>query len=233
VSPAQLAALVVLVILLAGCESTMDKSARLAKQATGAAADKPLAIGATNRAIRVERRIVLHDEYGTAVALLLHNRGRRDQVAVPVAATVGDYSTAAAGLAPSLNHVPVLEAGERTWWVNDQVTADKGRLKARIGTSTERAPAKLPRITVGRLRAERDADGVFHRGRVTNHSGIAQVQLILFAVARRGGEVVAAGRAGIERLKAGKSAPFRIYWIGDPRGAAITVTAPPSTLEDA
>ncbi len=69
-------------------------------------------------------------------------------------------------------------------------------------------------------------------GTVTNDSGIEQHGLTLFAVARKGDQVVAAGRGGIDTIPPdGGERPYHIYFIGDPKGAQVTVTAPPSTLE--
>ena len=54
-------------------------------------------------------------------------------------------------------------------------------------------------------------------------------RLLLYAVAREGDRVVAAGRGAIEQLKAEpKPLPYNIYFIGDPRGADVTVTAFPT-----
>jgi hypothetical protein len=51
-------------------------------------------------------------------------------------------------------------------------------------------------------------------------------------VAREGGRIVAVGRGVIDRLKTdGKPVNFHIFFIGDPKGADLTVVAPPTTLE--
>ena len=69
-------------------------------------------------------------------------------------------------------------------------------------------------------------------GTVENTSSVDQFQLVLYAVATRGGEVVAAGRGQFKNLAAGgKPLTYNIFFIGDPRGAEVQVTAPPSELE--
>jgi hypothetical protein len=69
-------------------------------------------------------------------------------------------------------------------------------------------------------------------GTVTNKSQIDQAKLVLFAVARRGGQVVAAGRGLIKKAKAGaKPAPYVIFFIGDPAGADVSIEAPPTVLQ--
>ena len=60
---------------------------------------------------------------------------------------------------------------------------------------------------------------------------VDQDHLILFAVARQGGHIVAAGRGQIKALKAdAKPANYTIYFIGNPVGADVTIQAPPTVL---
>jgi hypothetical protein len=69
--------------------------------------------------------------------------------------------------------------------------------------------------------------GPYLSGSVVNHSGVAQHNMPIFAVALRGGRVVAAGRALVPNLAvsgaAGRAA-FRIYLVGSPVGARIELT---------
>jgi hypothetical protein len=235
-----LALLALVALGASGCESTQSKSARLARQASRADAEAGLELGRRNPEVRVTRTELVSDRNGTAAAVELKSSANRVEVGVPVAIAVKDaagkpvFSNTGPGLAPSLNHVPALRPGQRLWWVNDQVGigGDPGarRLGARVGTSEVRPPARLPRLELGRLRMGTDPDGLYTRGTVRNRSKVDQLQLIMFGVARRRGKVVAAGRAGIERLKAGRTGKFKVFWIGDPRGAAVEVAAPPSTL---
>ena len=66
---------------------------------------------------------------------------------------------------------------------------------------------------------------------MTNRSDVEQRRLVVACVARRGGRVVAAGRAIVNRLAPGKSASYHVFFIGDPRGARMTVVAPPTVIE--
>ena len=72
--------------------------------------------------------------------------------------------------------------------------------------------------------------GTLAVGKAHNASQIDQRNLTIFAVARRGGRVVAAGRGAIERLKAGDTATYQIFFIGNPKGARVTLAAPPTTF---
>ena len=90
----------------------------------------------------------------------------------------------------------------------------------------------MPRITLSRPRLEQDpVSGVSAVGFAANRSRVEQRKLVIFAVARKGGRVVAAGRAQVNRLKPGKRARYTIFFIGNPRGARISVAAPPTRLK--
>lgn len=76
------------------------------------------------------------------------------------------------------------------------------------------------------------ASGVEASGTVVNRSRVEQRLLVVSCIARKGGRIVAAGRAQIERLKVGpKKVPYHVFFIGDPRGAQLSVSAPPTILE--
>ena len=51
----------------------------------------------------------------------------------------------------------------------------------------------------------------------------------MFGVARRAGRIVAAGRAVLPELPAGSRLPFQIFFVGDPHGAQLQVSAPATT----
>lgn len=236
-------ALAVLLVALAGCESSQTKSARLAKQSKTVAAERGVVVGKPNRDVRVLRTAVVGDRYGTAVAVQVRLSGRRAQPQLPIGIEVSGrdgkklYANDLPGLAPSLTHVALLPPGKTVWWVNDQVQADgAARARARVGNATVKASAAAladaPRLEPGGLRLDQDSSGSFTRGYLRNRSAIEQRNVTVFAVAERGGKVVAAGRAGIERLKARKRGLFKVFWIGDPQGARVRVFAPPTTLTE-
>ena len=67
---------------------------------------------------------------------------------------------------------------------------------------------------------------------MTNRSRPAQRQLVIFAVARKGGKVVAAGRGQVERLEPGKPPPAtRSSSSATREGARIELAAPPTTFK--
>jgi hypothetical protein len=226
-------------LALSGCESTQEKSARLARAARDRPAERGVTVTKANPDVRVLSTDVVHDRYGTAAVVELRSLARAPQAGLPISIVVTGaggrrlFGNDAAGLAGTLTHVPLLRPREHAFWVNDQVRADAPKaLDAKVGTSTARVPAKLPVLAFkGPLKLEQDPDGAYTHGRLANDSGVDQRQLVIYAVARRGGKVVAAGRAGIERLPAHKGRDFKVFWIGNPAGAKVSVFAPPTVLE--
>ena len=230
-------------VAISGCESTQAKSARLAKQQTRVAAEKGVVVKKENRDVRVLGMGVVSDQYGTAVAVRLKLRGKRPQAMVPLAFEVSGaggkklYANDLSGLAESLTHVALLPAGREVWWVNDQVQADGARkVKTRVGEGDAKASAaalaKAPVLTPTKLQLDSDSSGSFTRGFLRNPSSLEQRNVTVYGVAERRGKVVAAGRAGIERLKARDKALFRIFWIGNPKGARVHIFAPPTSLTE-
>ena len=128
-----------------------------------------------------------------------------------------------------------MRPGETVTWVNDQILASgtPKSAKVTVGQPDSTDPAQIPEIAVSPPRLQQDSSGLVVRGTMTNKSQIDQRKLTLFAVARQGGEIVAAGRGGYKNLRADAPKPgnYNIFFIGDPRGAEITVTAPPSVVD--
>lgn len=225
---------------LSACQSTQELSAEQSKGARALLTKKGLTVGRENPDVAIGQTAVLQDANGSAAVVQLRNTGAAAQVALPVSITVSDargkalYRNDGAGLEPSLVSVSVLDRGEEAFWVNNQVVV-AGRPKkvqARVGAGKGRAPRMLPRIEIARVRLDRDSDGVFARGVVRNRSRVEQKRLTISCVARRGGRIVAAGRAVVERLRAdAKPVVFTVFFIGDPKGARLSLTAPPTVLE--
>jgi hypothetical protein len=223
----------------AGCESTQQKSARLARGARAGARERGVVVRVQNPLVRVLATGVVSDRYGTAAYVRVRSRARRDQALLPLNFAIEDargkavFANTVPGLAPSLTHVPLLRAGEEAWWVDDQVTArGAGRVHAKVGSSSVAVRGSPPKLAPGGLTLQRDPSGAYTRGALRNLSGVEQRNLIVYAVALKHGRVVAAGRAGIQRLKAHGRAVFKVFWIGDARGARVRVFAPPTVLRE-
>ena len=232
-----LLALALAPLSLAACESSQDRSARLARSAVAQRHEKGVVVTTRSPDVAVLKTAIVEDRFGTAAAVELRFTGSRPQAGLPISFELRDgagkkaYANDLPGLAASLTHVALLRPGERVWWVDDQVQV-KGakRVAARVGHATARAPRTAPELVPTGLALEHDSSGAFTHGKLRNRSDVEQRQLTVYGVAERGGRVVAAGRAGIERLKAHAAAPFRIFWIGDPKGAKLRIFAPPTVL---
>jgi len=224
---------------LAACQSTQDKSDRIAREGGGVKlAAKGRAVAHQSRDVKVLRTALLQDSNGAAVVVAMRNRTSRPLMNVPVTFDVRDrrgrsvYRNDAAGLEPSLIGAPLLPGHGTLLWVNDQVQLPAPGRNARARTGAGRpgpAAKRIPRIVVSRPRLEQDpVSGVAANGKVTNDSKVEQRKLVVYAVAVKHGRPVAAGRAQVNKLKPGKRANYQIFFIGNPRGAKVQVVAPPT-----
>ena len=233
--------LVLLVAALAvGCESTQSKSAKLEASSKGSIDEgKGLVIRKESPDVKVLSTSTLKDKNGEAVIVHLRNVGKQPLANLPIAVRLADksgkavYTNTQPGLETALAHVAFLQPGQELFWVNDQVvsTGRPAQAKTMVGDSRPVTGA-APKIEIAGAHLRNDpVSGISVAGRVVNHSQILQRRLPVFCVARKGDAVVAAGRAILEKVKPGKSAPFTVFFIGNPRDARLTVTPLPSTLK--
>ena len=186
------------------------------------------------------RRHAVQDANGTAVVATLRNRSRRALTHVPITIDVRGkggksvFRNDAPGLEPTLVGIPVLLPGQKFDWVNDQVQApERPRgVKVKVGAGRAVDASDLPHVTLTRPRLQADpVSGTAATGFAANRSKVELRKLVVFAVARKGSKVVAAGRAQINRLLPGKRGRYSVFFIGDPRGARVSVSAPPTRLK--
>jgi hypothetical protein len=237
---APVAVLLLPAALLVGCESTQEKSAKLEAQGAEIAKVEKIKIGAASQSIEVVDQTLLTDQYGSAIVLKLKNDSPKTQIDVPVGLVVKSakgkaiYKNDIQGLESGLIQIPIIEGKGEGWWVNDQVLVTQKPQSAdvTIGESEAPSPAAIPEIEVSPPVLLSDSSGPNVTGKVTNRSNIEQIDMLLYAVATKGGKVVAAGRGLIPKLKTdGKAEFYRIYFIGDPSNSDIKVFALPSTFE--
>jgi hypothetical protein len=238
-SPLPLAiALAGVALVVTGCESTQDKSARIGAELGPVTQEKGLKITEQSKEVEVVSSALLSDENGSAVVVRLHNRSNEDLVGVPIAIDVLDvkgrsvYRNNSPGIEPALAAVPFIPAGGETEWVHDQIlaTGAPAKVEVKVGEGGEPFSGTQPRISVSDPKLEGDPySGVLAGGNVENQSGEDLDRLLLYAVATKGGKVVAAGRGAIEPFKSKpKPVPYNIYFIGDPGGAEVTIAKFPS-----
>ncbi len=226
--------------LIAGCQSTQDKSAELEEQGGKSFQARGLKVKKVSKDVKVLSSAVLSDENGVAAVGVMKNTSKKPLVKVPVAIDVRGkgkkslFKNDDPGIEPSLASVSLLKPGETIYWTNDQVfaTGKPQSVKVRPGQVPSDAPAKLPKIEIKQAKLVTDAtSGLAAEGKVINRSDLVQKKLVVFGVARKGKQIVAAGRSQIERLNPGKTATYQIFFIGNPKGATIELAAPPTALE--
>jgi len=230
-------------VAFAGCQSTQEKSAELAKQGQQAFTEKGLSVTKENPDVKVLGTTVLSDPNGSAVAVELRNTSSKALVNLPIAIDVRDkkgktvFQNNLPGLDPALTSIALLKPGETATWVNDQVFAASkpASVKVKVGIGERGgAPEKLPSIEVSAPKLTDDpVSGVEANGVVHNHSKLLQRKFTLFTVARKGNKIIAAGRGEIDKLKpiAGKNFNYHVFFIGDPKGGSLQLFSPPTALK--
>jgi hypothetical protein len=133
------------------------------------------------------------------------------------------YQNNASGLEASLVSIARIEPHQTVTWVDDQVTgAGATSATATIGQAAAGSGPAPPKPTVsGTQVTNSPANGSEVSGTITNPSSTAEQNVVVYAVARRGGHVVSAGRAAITALAAHQSAPLQLFMIGNPTGASL------------
>lgn len=238
-------ALLLCALALGGCESSQEKSAQLEKLARLARAEHPtqavkgLTIARASHAVQVVATQVLHSSEGTAAVVTLRNASAHALRDVPIAITVKDaggtalYQNDAPGLEAALTSVALLEPGEQLTWIDDQVQVNETpppvTVSALVGEAPQ-APASVPKVTVSGVHLTAEAGSAGAAGTVGNGSVVAQHGLVVYGIARRGGRIVAAGRAVLGELAAHGSSPFQVLFIGSTAGAKVQASAPPTTF---
>ncbi len=225
-------------LALTACETTAEKSAKLEKaakqQAGHRALEQPgLSITHESTKVKVLETAVLNSSEGAAAVVVLRNLSPTALRNVPievVASSAGGavvYSNDTPGLAASLVSAPLLPAHSELTWVDDQLPAgsEPRSVSAKVGEG-EAARGAIPRLTVeGTSVSYASASEPEAEGSVSNHSALAQREVVVYAVARRAGRIVAAGRAVLPQAPAGASTRFQLYFVGDPRGAQVQFSA--------
>jgi hypothetical protein len=226
---------------LTGCQTSAEKSARLEREAKlhPAAKTAPgLSIARTSRDVKVVTATVLSGSEGDAAVVTLANTSPHALANVPLQITVHDgagatvYTNTTPGLGHTLTSVPLLEPHGRLVWVDDQVQASQNAatgVAARAGEVAAVAGA-VPHISAHGVKLYEDqVNGVGAEGEVVNSSSVTQKELVIYAVATKGGRVVAAGRAILPQAPPGAT-HFQVFFVGDPKGASLHVSAPATTL---
>jgi hypothetical protein len=187
--------------------------------------------------VKVVGAALVHGSEGAAAAVTLRNDSPRAQRRVPIALTLKDargrvvFSNYSAGSESALIVVPSIPARGELTWVDDQLPlkTEASSVSALVGEG-QPLSGGLPAVSVSGVHAAEEASGAGAAGTVENRSKTAQLHLVVFAVARRGTQIVAAGRAVLPEVAAGSSAQFRLFFVGNPQGAQLQASAPAVTF---
>lgn len=239
--PIAAAALALLAIAgLSACQSTQDRSAELeAEGSTQLLSAKGLEITHRNPDVEVTSTALLDGSEGShAVVVDLHNDSGENLTEVPILVEVTNskgkpfYENDIPGIEPALAAVPYIPAHGDAEWVNDQVlgVGKPKSVKVTIGSGGGTYAGELPDIEVSEPKLEGDpVSGIAATGDVVNRTGKDQRRLLIYVVARKGNEVVAAGRGAIEHLKPElKKLKYTVFFVGDPTGAELKLSEFPA-----
>jgi hypothetical protein len=226
-------------VALAGCETTAEKSAQLEKAAKriAPARQEGLSITHISNTVKVKSATLVHGTEGTAAVLTLHNSSPRAIREVPISISLEDahgatvYTNSTPGLAKTLTSLALLPAHGDGVWIDDQIPGTSAKtLAAKVGEAATVSGA-TPRLTISEAQLMKDPSGAATvEGTIKNASSTAQSELVVYALARKGKRVVAAGRAVLASLAPGDSAPFQAFFVGAPAGARLELSAPPTAL---
>lgn len=225
-----------LAIGASGCESTQEKSAKLEKSAKHERlALQGVSVSKQSPDVQVLGVDLVHGHEGNAVVVRLRNSSSKPILAAPIEITVRDttgktiYQNNAPGEDQSLTKVSLLP-GAGSVWIDDQVHTETAPASAtaKVGEGTH-PNGVAPKLTIEGLHISGEGSEASAEGSVKNQSIATQENLVVFVLARKAGKVVAAGRAVLPEVLPGASDPFQIYFVGDPSGAKLEASAPPTT----
>lgn len=237
-------ALALAALALSGCESSQEKSAKLEKTAkakAGLVRAQSIPLGSrvahTSSKVEVTSALLLHGSEATAAVVTLHNLSPTALRDLPIEIDVHGaggkvlYTNATPGLAPSLTEVPLLAAHANVEWIDDQVQASTAAaaVSARLGEG-EAVHANVPSVSLEGHLTRDVTNGAEVEGEAVNHSSHEQRELVVDCVASRAGRTVAAGRAVLAQVPAHGSTRFQLFFVGNPAGARLQLSAPASTL---
>jgi hypothetical protein len=233
------AAAVAVAVLTAGCESTFDKAARREREQAAAVAAPKLSIKATDAVAPKVAKILVGEDETAVVIVELDSRDKTQGLLwAPIDVKLLDAGgnvvaeTNTEGADPAIVHVPFVPPGGKSFYVNDLLSPTATPVSATVtlgGKPIAIPPGPDQLKTTAKSFVDPDYGPSFE-GTVTNDTSVRQEQVIVQAIARKGADIVAAGTSIVKGLEPGASQEFQGLFIGDPRGAVLTVSAPVSNL---
>jgi hypothetical protein len=220
-------------VALSGCATTQDANRRASIQADRTLASrKALELRGIDRNVQVVSTTVLNGKDGSAVVAVLRNRGDRPVNDLPI--EVGPQGGDPVNVRPNVpyfqSHAPAIAPGHQATWV--YVSRDPlGSNRAFVRVGARPTPPLTTTDHVTELQTGGKGDGSSVQAVVTNDTGVPQYDLDVYAVARKGGRLVAAGRANLEHLGVTNSAHLTLPMIGDAKRARVQIFAPQTLFQ--
>lgn len=236
--PAYAVAAALLALALAGCETTEQKSAAIAKRLAHERANVSITrIARASKTIKVLSAQLVRSSGGTAAVLELENTSGTARANVPILISVKDaagktlFTNATAGSSTPSGEISLIGGHATAWWVDANVLVARGTptaVSARVGQGVA-APAGAATLTTADLSAGSNFVGPFIAGRALNDAGPAS-DVTVYAVALSGGRVIAAGQSLIPALGSHGASTFQLSVIGAPKGGRLDATVVPAHL---
>lgn len=232
-------------ILAGGCRSTADRARAAQAEVEQVAAAATVQIEETQVVDTHVEAVIPGGEGSVAVVVRFTSHDpARAFVWAPIDVRLVDRSgaivaqTNVAGADPALIHVPSIGPGEEGWYVNDQLyPPDPGAVdhaEVTLGGTPVALSAPLGRLTVTGARLVQGDFGPGFTATVRNTTGIRQEQVVVQAVVRRRGAIVAAGTAVVPGgLDAGEEATVEGFVQAPGVGGELEVLAPASNAAGA
>jgi hypothetical protein len=224
---------------LSGCVTSQDRNGWAQLRAERILAGrKPSLVTVPSPDVTVGAVRAVRSKHAVAFVVELRNTSSRTLTDLPITVGVrrrggaktylnrrsaGDYF---------LNHVASLAPEAELSWVfrTKRVADARGEPFALVGAPAHPPLSEaraLPRIEVEETGDRGDAIAV----RARNPTKVTQYGLQLYAVARRGGRTVAAGRTTVDTLNADDNTDATIRLVGTAQGATLAVVAVPTIFE--
>jgi hypothetical protein len=227
------AAVLVLGAAANGFEPSLDRvhvsSASTTGAATGATLPKP---GGLPLSVVVVK--VLFAQSDNAVVVRVTNPSARSALTeAPIAIDLFDRTgkivgtSAVVGADPLLEHVPYVAPGESALFVSDSIATSGVPRHARATATAIFAPVRSARLTVRAPRLRTSPFGSVADGTLVRSGPVGRRQVLIQAVVRRRGHLVAAGTTVATVPALGRARPFEIQLVGDAKGGKLRVWAPP------
>jgi hypothetical protein len=231
------AASLLLAAAVSGCATTQDANQRASIQADRTIASRqPLAFKGSSPDVRVVDTSVVRGRDGSAIVVVLRNTGDApvNDLPLEVGLRGGRPLNVGANVPYFQSHAPAIAPGEEATWVyptKDRL--ESGSAFARVAGPPADTPKadRVPELQVSDSGFSPSKDGGSVRAEVTNDSGVPQYGLDVYAVARKHGRYVAAGRTSLAHLGVSKSAHLTLTLVGDAKGADVQIFVPPTLFE--